>query len=35
MKVDMSDLLLEMPTDLVLKRQTRSVFSAEEEPRGM
>ena len=26
----MSDLLLEVPTDLALKRQTRSVFSAEE-----
>ena len=35
MKVDMSDLLLEVPTDLALKRQTRSVFSAEEELRGM
>ena len=34
MKVDMSD-LLEVPTDLALKRQTRSVFSAEEELRGM
>ena len=32
----MSDLLLDVPTDLALKRQTiRSVFSAEEEPRGM
>ena len=29
-----SELLLEVPTDLALKRQTRSVFSAEEEPRG-
>ena len=29
----MSDLLLEVPTDLALKRQTRSVFSAEEELR--
>ena len=28
-------LLLEVPTDLALKRQTRSVFSAEEELRGM
>ena len=35
MTVDMSDLLLEVPTDHTLKRQTRSVFSAEEEPRGM
>ena len=26
MKVDMSDLLLEVPTDLALKRQTRNVF---------
>ena len=34
MKVDMSDLLLEVPTDLALKRQTRSVFLAEEELRG-
>ena len=31
----MSDLLLEEPTDLALKRQTMSVFSAEEELRGM
>ena len=35
MKVDMSDLLLEVPTDLALNRQTRSVFSAEEELKGM
>jgi len=28
-------LLLEVPTDLALKRQTRSVFSDEEELRGM
>ena len=26
---------VEVPTDLALKRQTRSVFSAEEELRGM
>ena len=35
MKVDISDLLQEVPTDLALKRQTRSVFPAKEEPRGM
>ena len=31
MNVEMSDLLLDVPTDLALKRQTRSVFSVEEE----
>ena len=35
LKVDMSDLLLEVPTDLALNRQTRSVFLAEEELWGM
>ena len=30
-----SDLLLEVPTDLALKRQTRSVFSVGEKPKGM
>ena len=29
MNVEMSDLLLDVPTDLALKRQTRSVFSVE------
>ena len=31
MNVEMSDLLLDVPTDLALKRQTRSVFSVEKE----
>ena len=31
MSVEMSDLLLDVPTDLALKRQTRSVFSVEKE----
>ena len=31
MNVEVSDLLLDVPTDLALKRQTRSVFSVEEE----
>ena len=31
----MSDLLLKVPTDLALKRQTMSVFPDEEEQRGM
>ena len=31
MNVEMSDLLLDVPTDLALKRQTRSVFSIEKE----
>ena len=32
----MSDLLLDVPTDLALTRQTiRSVFSAEEEPKAI
>ena len=35
MKVEMSELFLEVLTDLALKRQMRSVFPAEEEPRGM
>ena len=32
MKVDTSDYLLNVPTDLALKRQKKSMFSAEEEP---
>ena len=31
MNVEMSDLLLDVPTELAFKRQTRSVFSVEEE----
>ena len=31
MNVEMSDLLLDVPTDLALKRQARSVFSVEKE----
>ena len=31
MNVEMSDLLLDLPMDLALKRQTRSVFSVEKE----
>ena len=27
--------MIKVPTDLAVKRQTRSVFPAEEEPRGM